>query len=365
MCGNPDHALRRQRGMTLIELLVSLVVALLVGLAAAGGVMLFTASQRQGTGTAAATLSAANSLAAIKEDISEAGLGFFGDAAFLCERLNLSFDARDLSSSTFSPVKIVHGTAFDQIDVVYGSEVVAGANVSLDGPSDTTSARLQSYLPATVGQAVLFAPAPLAPPAITNPGSTCTVRSVTDVAMPASPELEALTLASNSTAHHNQLPFAAPVTYAANDRVSVLGGLTWNRYRVDASGNLWMDRVLQGGSAIVMRDVVGFRVRYGVAAAVGATSVSDWKDALDDATGQWATLPPAALARVRAVRIGIVTRSAQPEKADPKSGNCTASTSLPKLFDDNVSLPTADWKCFRYRSAEDTVPLRNLILGLQ
>jgi Tfp pilus assembly protein PilW len=42
-----------QRGMSIIELMIGIVVALLVGLAAAGSAMMFTASQRQGIGTAA------------------------------------------------------------------------------------------------------------------------------------------------------------------------------------------------------------------------------------------------------------------------------------------------------------------------
>ena len=361
MCGDPERRSSSQRGLTLIELLVSLVVALLVGLAAAGGAMLFSAYQRQGSGTGVATLSTTNSMLAIQQDVSEAGLGFFGDSTFLCEKLNLSVGTIDLSSNAFSPLKVVHGTAFDQIDVVYASEVAAGANVPLDVSSDGSSAQLRGYLPVSAGQAVLLAPAPPALPAISQPGSRCTVKSVSAVATPPSPTPETLTFAG-SASPHNQLVFATPVTYAADDRASVLGRLTWNRYRVDADGNLRMDRLLQGDSGIVLRSVMAFRVRYGVA-AVGAASVSDWKDAVDDASGQWATLPPAALARVRAVRIGIVTRSTQPEKADA-NGTCTASTSLPKLFDADVPLPSG-WECYRYRSTEATVPLRNLILGLR
>lgn len=360
MCG-PERWGPSQRGLTLIELLVSLAVALLIGLAAAGGAMLFSAYQRQGAGTGVATLSTANSLLAIEQDISEAGLGFFGDSAFLCEKLNLSVGTTDLSSSAFSPLKVVRGTAFDQIDVVYASNVIAGANVALD-TSTATGAQLRSYLPVSAGQAVLLSPAPPAPPTVSVTGGTCTVRSVSAVTTPPSPALETLTFGSDATPH-NQASFVTPVAYAAGDRASLLGQLTWNRYRVDASGNLTMDRLVQGDSAVVLRNVVSFRVRYGVA-TVGTTSASTWTDAVDDATtGQWATLPPAALARVRAVRIGVVTRSAQPEKADA-NGNCTASTSLPKLFDTDVALPIG-WQCYRYRTAEATVPLRNLILGLR
>ena len=45
------RARRVQRGLSIIEIMVGVVVALLVGLAAIGGAVSFTASQRQGIGT--------------------------------------------------------------------------------------------------------------------------------------------------------------------------------------------------------------------------------------------------------------------------------------------------------------------------
>ena len=80
--------------MSIIELMVGIVVALIVGLAAAGSAMMFTASQRQGIGTGGMTVNVGTVLAALKNDTANAGLGFFGDNVFLCNTLNLSVDAQ-------------------------------------------------------------------------------------------------------------------------------------------------------------------------------------------------------------------------------------------------------------------------------
>ena len=56
---------RRQRGLSIVELMVGLVVAMLVSIAAAGSAMMFTASQRQGIGVGGSGIGAATALAAL------------------------------------------------------------------------------------------------------------------------------------------------------------------------------------------------------------------------------------------------------------------------------------------------------------
>jgi type IV pilus assembly protein PilW len=96
-----------QRGMSIIELMVGIVVALLVGLAAAGSAMMFTASQRQGIGTGGSAVNVGTVLAALKNDSANAGLGFFGDNQFLCSALNLSVNAAKVADdASFAPLRI-------------------------------------------------------------------------------------------------------------------------------------------------------------------------------------------------------------------------------------------------------------------
>jgi type IV pilus assembly protein PilW len=344
-------AARRQRGLSIIELMVGIVISLLVGLVAVGSATVFTASQRQGIGAGGSIVNASSALAALKNDAASAGLGFFGDSRYLCNRLNLSVDTAVISDgANFTPVLVTTQAGGDRIDVVNATQVAAGTNVLLNAISDGTSAELRSLLPANVGDAVLVAPA--------LPGAPCVVRTVT--ANIASTPTSKQRLTFTNTGRYNAAAFTTAVSYPDKGRVTLLGDIRWSRYRRDAN-TLLLERPLDGTSAVLVRNVIGFRAQYGIAAtAAGSTTLESWQDA----TGvDFAALTAAALPRVRAVRVGIVTRSPQPEKPDA-SGSCSASAAKPTLFGATVEPDVADWQCYRYRSAIAVIPLRNLVMGL-
>lgn len=352
----PDQRLSRrraaQRGLSIIELMVGIVVALLVGLAATGSAVMFTATQRQGIGAGGVAVNATTVMSAIKNDVASAGLGFFGDSKYLCNSLNLSVAAAKVSDgAAFSPIQVTRGADFDQLDVVYASRVESGANVLLKSASTGVTAELMSYLPVAAGDAVLLAPQ--------TPGTPCTVRSVT--ANTASTAEAAQVLAFADDGRHNAAAFATAPAYGERGRVTLLGDLRWNRYRV-VDGNLVLERPLDGTSAILVRNVVGFRMEYGTsAAAAGSTTLEDWVDP----TSTWSTISSANIARVRALRVGLIVRSPQREKPDA-NGNCSASETRPVLFDNAAeNLDADDWNCFRYRTASVVVPMRNLVMGLR
>jgi type IV pilus assembly protein PilW len=335
--------------------MVGLVVCMLVGLAAMGSATMFTASQRQGIGTGGSLINANTALNALRDDVSATGLGFFGDSRYLCNRLNLSVGATVVQNgAAFTPVRLTAEAAGDRIDVVYASQVASGANVLLNGAATATAANLRSMLPATVNQAVLLAPE--------TPGDPCTVRTVTSVT--ASTVDEPQRLAFANTGLHNQAAFTTPVTYPDKARVAVLGELRWARYRLEGT-DLRLERPL-GLSPVVppvvlARNVMAFRAQYGVAgtAAGTTTALATW----EGTAGAFATLTPVLLPRVRAVRIGLVTRSPQIEKRDA-AGNCVATETLPTLFGTAITPDVTDWQCYRFRTVIVVVPLRNLVIGL-
>lgn len=348
----PGAVRRGQRGLSIIELMVGIVVAMLVSLAAAGSAMMFTASQRQGMAVGGSGIGAATALAALKNDAALAGLGFFGDTNYLCHELALSQGATvHFDGNVFTPVRITAGADDDTVDVVYGNRIESGANVLLASASNGTSAELLSLLPVTAGDAVLLAPA--------TPGTPCLVRTVTAVVASTETTPQVLTFAA--TGQHNQGAFTTLPTFAERDRIALIGTLSWNRYRRDAANNhLVLERPLAGDTVVVSRNVIALRAQYGIAAsAAGSTTLEQWVDA----TGGFATLDAATLARVRAIRMGVVTRSPQPEKP-AASGNCEASAAKPQLFGVEVEPDVTDWQCWRYRVSTVVVPLRNVVLGL-
>lgn len=351
MCADhtPRLAPRRQpaRGVSLVELMIGLVVGLLVSLAAVSSLRIFGASQSQGTVTGGGLLSAASAMGAIKNDVAAAGLGFFDGRLPLCTTMNLSLGAGAIVNGTaFSPLLLTREPANDRLDLVYGSNVAAGSSVPLATPSDGSSIDTLSTLPAAVGQAVMLAP--------TGTG-LCTVRSVTAVTAGTVDTPQVLAFANTGT--HNQFAFATAPAYAAQARATLLGALQWHRYRV-IDNNLVLEQPLDGSSAVLVRNVIGFRAEYGVS-DVGGSTLQSWQDAGD---AGWGTLSAASISRVRAVRLGLVVRSPQREKPDA-SGNCTASSAKPRLFGDEIEPDVTDWRCFRYRSSTIVVPLRNLVWG--
>lgn len=86
---------------------------------------------------------------------------------------------------------------------------------------------------------------------------------------------------------------------------------------------------------------------------------------------EWSQAAPANVMSVLAVRLAVVTRSVQPEKPGVAGGACDTTTVFPAWIDSatlpldlsgNVGLAaTDDWKCYRYKTFENTVPLRNVV----
>jgi type IV pilus assembly protein PilW len=351
---NPALSRPAQRGLSIIELMVGMVIALLVGMAATGSAAMFTASQRQGMGMGGVSLSANTALNAIRDEVASSGLGFFGDRLYRCNQLNLSISAAPLiDGAAFTPINVTAETAGDRIDVVYATQVASGANALLKADSTGTNATVRSLVPAAVGDAVMLAPI--------TPGTPCLVRTVTAITASTDDLPQVLTFANTGTDVHNSATFTTNPIFPDMARITLLGNLQWSRYRLNGT-NLELERPLTSGSTAVVlaRNVMGFRTEYGLAAAAaGSTALDSWQVP----TGTFASLTPALLPRVRALRIGLVTRSPQREKPD-SSGNCTASTAMPQLFGNTVTPDVTDWQCYRYRTSFVVVPLRNLVVGL-
>jgi len=122
--------------------------------------------------------------------------------------------------------------------------------------------------------------------------------------------------------------------------------------------------------------VANLQARYGIADDALSSRVTAWVDA----TGRWGKdITMADRMRIRAVRIAVVARDGQWQK-DTVSNACTTTRKTvskgPCAWDDahdDAPAPAidlsrtpdnkerADWRHFRYRAFEVTVPLRNMI----
>ncbi len=334
----------------MLELMVGIVISLLVGLAAATGAATFLAAQRQSVGVSGAIINADTALAVVREEASSAGLGFFADGSLLCPRMNLSNGtAVIMDDSPFIPVWVTPDGSNSRLDIISSGNVTGAATVRLGDTSLAESAEVTSLLPAAVGQAILLAPVDTSDP--------CVVRTVTANAAATSTAPQTVSYANASTARFNRATFTNSPLFLERSRMALLGDLRWTRFRLNGT-NLVMERPLEGTSATLAHNVTAFRVEYGMA-GVGSTALAAWTPA------NAASAPVAAsnLARLRALRIGVVTRSPQREKP-LASGACTASSGLPVLFGAATTADVSDWQCFRFRTAQSVVPMRNLLMGL-
>lgn len=379
--GRRSPRLARQAGLSLVELMVSLVISLLVGLAALSSAQFFAGMQRQTTGINAVVANTATAFSAIKFEGAQAGLGFFDKGSLACSTFNVSKgSAAAFSGATVLPASIALAGTVPTLNLFYAKALESsGATTLVDATSNAAaSAQIASFLPVQAGQDVLLVPS--------SPGVPCTLKTVTGtVADTGSGQV----LNFDSTGSRNQFAFPA-AAYAAGDSLLLTGGLQAASFTLaaDASSglnNLVMARPLDGTSAVLAKNIVAMVMQYGVADNGDAT-VSGWRypkayPLLESGPQDWTSsaLTGAQLvSQVKAVRVAVLMRSEQRDKK--VNGKCTTTASMPSLLGTVLGQPplaseglaagdmvtsalTGDWQCYRYAESSVVVPLRNLIFG--
>jgi len=131
--------------------------------------------------------------------------------------------------------------------------------------------------------------------------------------------------------------------------------------------------------------VVQLQAQYGYDGngdnSVASTAPSVVDVNLANNADQWADNMPAAAvganwSRVIAIRLVVTARSITPERRDPGTGLCTATTADPRwVAPDPTAAPdpgivldvrtafadATEWQCYRYRTFEVVVPIRNMV----
>lgn len=364
-----------QKGFTLVELMISLVISLFVGLAAVSSAKFFMSMQRQMVSAGASVANATTGLSVVKYELGQAGLGFFDKGKVLCPSFNVSNDTNTvLSNAVIQPVRISMVNGKPSLSVFYGTALEsAGATyLATDTTNSAETAKISTYLSVQPGQAVLLAPKE-------NEATPCSVKTVTSVTASTG---SGQTLNFANTGKHNKVAFNA-ANYSSGSAVALLGQLINTTISVDGSNNLVMARPIDGTSAVLARNVVAVSMQYGVS-DLGRTTVADWffpiaYPNLASGAEDWSTLTASQLSRVKAVKLSVLVQSEQKDKK--VDGNCVSTLDMPTLqgYALGQALPSAigvgsnqvlapaltgDWACYRYQETSIVVPLRNLQLGL-
>jgi hypothetical protein len=163
----------------------------------------------------------------------------------------------------------------------------------------------------------------------------------------------------------------------------VIPPLTVETIRVNSQAQL--ESVVNGVTSVIADGIVLMKVEYGVDAN-GTGMIGDGVTSLNGAVepNEWTAATPVNALNtfavnnpksVKAVRIAVVARSAQPEITRDAAGailppaQCATTTANPTWIDSTTvpldlslgtGLATTDsWKCYRYKTFENTVPMRN------
>ena len=407
-----------ERGFSMVELLVAMLIGLI------GMIIIFQVFEvsesikRSTTSGGDAQQNGVIALYTMERDFKNAGMGF-NDTTFVgCNivgydntRATPNFPPAGVTMK-LAPVFITSGVGAavpDQISVLYGSQpqAVASVPLSADMAAPTDDLFVTNPFGYNPGDLLL-----LVEP---NSGKNCSIM-----------EFNRIGASTNQLKHDNASYLSGPTP-----RFNAPGGLgvfyagvgTLNVSRVFNLGNLYT--LPPGGTAPIYLPVYNFYAIANGSLTVTSqflinngqpvvTSVADnivhmralygLDDGNNDATVPYNVTPiagdgivdryvdaatfnallalapvPTPWARLIAVRIALVSRSALPEK--PSSGKlsdpCDATTTEPQWtgtpwagapfnyqtrldVSSSVAAPD-DWKCYRYRVFETTIPLRNWI----
>ncbi len=359
---------RRQRGFSLVEVLVSTVVALFAALAIMQTFAVAEGYRRTGTSGGDAAFSGAIGTYLIEHDLNMAGYGI-NTAAYL----GCNTDASDVLNATprnfsftLAPAQITQGvgTNPDTITIVASSTDMMPGPINITTPpaAITSPYVVTSAYGINAGDVLLLA----------QPGLDCTLAQSTSTPVNGGGVQNAIVhdagsyTANGATAlaRYNPGGGFGPL-YGTNAVVMDMGANpVVNKYYI-FNHNLVVDQFIAGKTQqAIAANVVQMRAFYGKGTN-GNGVLATWDQVTPVTAADWAN--------VLAVRVALVARSANPEKPDLGTGNCTTTTQpVSVTWDDgtatnldvSASAPAAagsNWMCYRYRVFHITASLRNQI----
>jgi type IV pilus assembly protein PilW len=368
---------RRQRGLSLVELMVGMAVGLI-------GITIIThlyitneKYKRSTTGSGQAQVNGAIALYTLERDIRMAGFGLNHSGALGCSCDTATFPAcsplQYWKSGTYSaptgarpalrfvPVLITEtANQPDSVTVLYGN----GPDRML--PSSLSESMTGAGTPFKVDGSVGYCPkrpCPVEPTSdmiVVANGATCRLAQITNV-------VDAASNLEHSGGWWNPPSGGSLPTFGAASSVFNLGSPTWRIYSI-GSDKLQFSEVLttyvDGGAATaIIDDIVDLQAQYG----------KDTNN--DDVVDAWNTTLPTTSAewqQVLAIRVAILSRSQNYERPANAGDPCEATTLANRPKWGAATPPTEDFtrlkaeldvapSCYKHRVFETIIPLRNMI----
>ena len=374
----------QEKGFTIIELMIGMMVGLIATVVMFQVFAVSEGQKRTTTGAGDAQQNGIGSVFLIERDARMAGFAMNYMPMLGCPVSGWNQTAAKSLSFYMAPYFIANGAgvASDSVTIAYGDTRSQSSplKISFNMASAGANVRAVSRFGMQLGDLFILTSTTL---------PNCTMYQMQG--RPGSDEIahgpggfidaagvSRVTNYNNGAGNPIVLPSAAPaVAYPGWDLTRRRGGRIINlgqkptvvTYALEGNSLVAIDVLNPPDKVVVSDGVVQFQVQYAFDGDGDGSVASDatMRSVLVLGSDQWAdALPanptPAMWAGIIGVRFAIVSRSATPERADAVSGKCP--TEVPPKWlatgrDLDVSAD-ANWKCYRYRVFEVTVPARNL-----
>jgi type IV pilus assembly protein PilW len=353
-------------GFSLVEIMVGMVIALISTLIVMQVFAAFEGQKRTTTSGSDAQTNGGVALYTIERDVRMGGYGLSNPAALGCP-INRSFEGVTLPALTLSPITITNGTGNlpDTIQILASNK--GSWSVPARITDDHSATADQFFINSTIGMAegdLLIA---------FEAGKDCTMLQITGIPPSSKIQIQhANTSPWNPPGGLNIFPAGG---YTPGAQLFNLGSLMDHTYSLDAGSNLviteYSSLTNTSSNLMLVPDIVNLQAEYGFDTRTGAQTdarVDTWSPTMITADDSGAALTDAeATQRMYAVRFALVARSGLLEKP-AADGACSTTTSAPSWSGGTISVnknpdgtANANWQCYRYKTFETTVPLRNMI----
>lgn len=359
-----------QTGFSLVEIMVGLVVGLLTTLAITQVVTSFEGQKRSTSGTSEAQVNGNIALYTIQKDLQMAGFGLpvydkagtplkcVGDAAHPADASYPRIDHDgDAGTAAINLVPLIiqsgDGGESDTIRIRYGDTMNAGALNKIGGNVAGNEFVVDPTNMGCLDKDVF----------LTNSGG-------------AAPVCNMVRVNDTDLSDGTKITLSSSVGVTPGHQFACIG--KWSEYAYQVTDNNLtrtgdIDPATQLPSAnpvVIVPEVVNLQAQYGISTSATNNTIDEWVNP----TGAWATPSVANRARIKAVRVAIVTRNTQLEKEDVTQPCTTADgtdNNGPCAWDDSpenidpapeIDLSADDnWQRYRYRVYETIIPLRNIV----
>ncbi len=365
------NACKRQSGVTLVELMVGMTLALMTTVIIAQVMLNSEGQRRTATSGNDAQVNGALGLFSLARDLQDAGYGLAVNQAALGCAIKAKYGSSAQQTVTLAPVRIVAATSTAPLAI----HVLRSGRDSFAVPTALTGDHAKTVTALTVKSSVGVSGGDmlLITPKVWDASNWCTIVQanpsgatlITDFSIP----IPTGTADSwNQASTNSIMPTGG---YKADSSVINLGQLDYKVYSV-VSNNLQVQTMQTNGSldsgTVSAPEIIAMQAYYG-------HDTSGTADGVIDVYNQTTPTTADGWSRVLAIRIALVARSNQYEKGEVTSSSiewnvgeaaevasaqdCTVGSGKCVTL---VTKPsTGDWGHYRYKVYDTVVPLRNVL----